>query len=54
MKRDDRREKRGIRREIEERSEIEERNKESREALDKWEKLLKTDPGGSKMKPRGS
>ena len=35
MKRDDRREKRGIRREIEERSEIEERNKESREALEK-------------------
>ena len=35
LKRDDRREKRGIRREIEERSEIEERNKESREALEK-------------------
>ena len=51
MKRDDRREKRGIRREIEERSEIEERNKESREALEKERTQCKTDPGGSKMKP---
>ena len=35
MKRGDRREKRVIRREIEERSEIEERHKESREAVEK-------------------
>ena len=37
---------------MQERSEKEERNKESREALDKQEKLSQTGPGGSKMRPR--